>query len=191
MNVSILHILAESGADERSLQALERQVKGRGHAAGDYLLRQGTAAPQLLFLAEGLVKMVYTTPTGGEYIKSFLDAGSFVGSLAALLEGLPSTFSVVCLEATRVEVLPYAALEVLTERDPAVLRFALVLFQRLALKKERREHDLLCLTAEQRYRQFLRDQPRVAERVTQADIARYLGITPVALSRIRGRIKGE
>jgi len=33
------------------------------------------------------------------------------------------------------------------------------------------------------------ENPHLANRVTQADIARYLGITPVALSRIRGRAK--
>jgi CRP-like cAMP-binding protein len=48
---------------------------------------------------------------------------------------------------------------------------------------------MLSMSAEDAYREFLKDHPGIAERVTQADIARYLGITPVALSRIRGRME--
>ena len=58
----------------------------------------------------------------------------------------------------------------------------------MGLKKELREHDLLCLSAEERYRNFLNDSPALVERITQMDMARYLGITPIALSRIKGRL---
>ena len=57
-----------------------------------------------------------------------------------------------------------------------------------ALLRERRWRNMLSMSAEDAYREFLNDHPGIAERVTQADIARYLGITPVALSRIRGRM---
>lgn len=45
----------------------------------------------------------------------------------------------------------------------------------------------LALSPEENYRQLLAESPDLAQRLTQNDIARYLGITPVALSRIRGR----
>ena len=57
-----------------------------------------------------------------------------------------------------------------------------------AMKKERREFELLCLSAEERYKLLLERSPDIAKNVTQNDISRYLGITPVALSRIRKRM---
>ena len=58
----------------------------------------------------------------------------------------------------------------------------------LAMKKERREYEFLCLSAEDRYRLIREREPTMLGRVTQNDIARYLGITPVALSRIKSRL---
>jgi CRP-like cAMP-binding protein len=40
-----------------------------------------------------------------------------------------------------------------------------------------------------RYAAFVAQRPGLAARVPQQDLARYLGITPVSLSRIRGRLK--
>ena len=42
---------------------------------------------------------------------------------------------------------------------------------------------------EQRYGRFLAEEPALAARIPQKDLALYLGITPVALSRIRGRLQ--
>lgn len=53
-----------------------------------------------------------------------------------------------------------------------------------AMKKEQREYELLCLSAQQRYQALLARKPDIYDFVTQGDIAKYLGITPVALSRI-------
>ena len=65
----------------------------------------------------------------------------------------------------------------------AVIDFLLV----FAMKKERREKEFLTESAETRYRMLVDQSPGLLDKVRQKDIARYLGITPVALSRIRAR----
>jgi CRP-like cAMP-binding protein len=61
----------------------------------------------------------------------------------------------------------------------------------LALKKERREASFLLLDAGERYEAFLEDFADLVPRLPQYHIASYLGITPVALSRIRSRRAGK
>ena len=56
------------------------------------------------------------------------------------------------------------------------------------MKKERREKELLTESAEARYRLLQEASPGLPAKVKQKDLARYLGITPVALSRIRARL---
>lgn len=46
-------------------------------------------------------------------------------------------------------------------------------------------------TPEQRYRSLLREHPGLVQRVTQRDLASFLNITDVALSRIAKRVRGE
>jgi len=55
--------------------------------------------------------------------------------------------------------------------------------------KERREYELLQLSASERYLMFDQEYPGLARRIPQYYVASYLGITPVALSRIVSRLK--
>jgi hypothetical protein len=56
------------------------------------------------------------------------------------------------------------------------------------LEKEAREHEFLTASATDRYLDLIRSEPRQLETVSLQTLATFLDITPVALSRIRGRI---
>ena len=53
------------------------------------------------------------------------------------------------------------------------------------IKKEKREREFLLDSAEIRYKRFLKENSNLIDRIKQYQIASYLGITPVALSRIK------
>ena len=53
----------------------------------------------------------------------------------------------------------------------------------------RREHQWLMFSASERYLQVLQEAPAWLEQVPQHRLASYLGVTDVALSRIRRRLK--
>ena len=189
MNFLMTRIFSDAGFGETSLSVLERNLVAKRYEAGEHLIHQGEQAPNLYMIRQGLVKLYYVTAEGKEFVKSFLPEGSLVGSLAALLNGELSTFSVVCLEPVEAELVPFDVMQNVFESDPAALKFGFMFFQGLALRKEQREYSFLCKSPEERYQKFVDDEPDMVKRVTQADIARYLGITPVALSRIRKRLR--
>ena len=58
----------------------------------------------------------------------------------------------------------------------------------LYLEKEKREIEFLKEDAESRYNNFINKHPTFENRISQYNIASYLGITPVTLSRIRRKI---
>ena len=60
--------------------------------------------------------------------------------------------------------------------------------ERVAISKQLREGEFLLDSAETRYCRLLEENPRLVERLDQYHIASYLGITDVALSRIRRKI---
>jgi len=155
---------------------------------GEDIFSQGEVSPDIFVVTEGLVKLHYVTIDGKEWIKSFIMDKGMLGSRASQSLGQPSTFSATCLEDCVIHSIPYKAFETLCAEDPTLAAMAFQFFQWLGLKKELREHQLLCLSAEERYRNFLNENPELAGRITQVDMARYLGITPIALSRIKGRV---
>lgn len=161
-------------------QPIERQK-------GDVLIRQGDVDTSVYIVVSGLLKAYYATLEGKELIKSFIQPGEFIGSLISCRTGDPSTFSLTCLEACKLLRVPFASLQTAAQSQPEVAAYMSNGLMELAMKKERREYEFLCLSAPERYALLKDRQPDLVERLTQNDIARYLGITPVALSRIKQR----
>ena len=154
-------------------------------SAGEYLFRQGDNNTYVYLVQSGLLKAYYITPDGKELIKSFIKEGEFIGSLIACHTAAPSTFSLCCLEDSFLLSIEYQELIDASKSNPDVAAFFNIGLINLAIKKERREHEFLCMSAPERYELFKERAPELQDRLTQNDIACYLGITPVTLSRIK------
>jgi CRP-like cAMP-binding protein len=134
----------------------------------------------------GLIRLSYEDAAGRRLTKSIVQAGDAFASLSALAGGTAS-FSAVALDNAAVVSLPYTLMRKLADQHAEWERLAGMLFMRLAQRKEQREFELLTLTAEQRWQRLCRDQPKLVESISQAELAALIGITPVALSRIKRR----
>jgi CRP-like cAMP-binding protein len=157
---------------------------------GTCLFHQHHEPANLFFIEQGLVKAFYETRDGKEFIKSFIREGQIIGSLQALFADRPNSFSVVALEDCVVLEIPKAHLLGVAGENREFQTLMNEQLLALAMKKEQREYELLCLSAEERYQLFCEREADLVPRLAQVDIARYLGITPVALSRIRKRLRG-
>ncbi|MCH6258922.1 hypothetical protein MLD52_20365 [Puniceicoccaceae bacterium K14] len=138
-------------------------------------------------MKSGLLKATYLTLEGKEAIKTFFSGGALVGSLHCVMKKEALPFGAVALQGSSLFSFSLEDLRACAKTD---LELANELIERLiqvALVKERREREFLTLSPYERYCS-LRDQaPEILENVTQADIVLYLGVTPVALSRMKGR----
>jgi len=154
---------------------------------GDVLFRQGEVNTSLFFVSEGLLKAYYVTFEGRELIKSFIQEDEFIGSLISCRTKQPSTFTVKCIEDSTVMCVAFDSLLEAKLNPKDISNLMIEALFNLSIKKEQREYEFLCLSAPERYSIFKEKQPNLIERITQNDLARYLGITPVALSRIKNR----
>ncbi|WP_201297050.1 MULTISPECIES: Crp/Fnr family transcriptional regulator [Halomonadaceae] len=168
---------------------VESALRRKPLAPGDCLFLVGVAHPVVYFVESGVIKMVYETYDGDAWVKAFAAEGRFFASLAALTPGGVTSFSAIAACPASVESLPYHLLDQLGDKYPQWQRALRRGFEIYGFRKEARERDLLTLSAEERYRRFIEEYPHIAERVTDRDIAGYVRVTPVALSRIKARIK--
>lgn len=158
---------------------------GKGEAA----LRAGDVAGEVLFVGDGLLRMVVTDPeTGGERTGQFFDAGQLFTDPISFLTRAPTAQTIEAIAPSRVLALPRAALLAAYDADHAIERFGRLMVEEALVGTQRRASRLLNLSVEERYATFLRTRPEVARRLPQYLIASYLGVTPEALSRVRGRI---
>jgi CRP-like cAMP-binding protein len=113
--------------------------------------------------------------------------GPVFASLSALTPQGTTSFAAECIEDTDLEQISYVAL---SQRAATSLPWQTALTQAMltySARKEARERELLTLAPAQRYQLMLSQSPDLVQRVRQADLARYLGVTPVSLSRIKAR----
>lgn len=178
-----------AGAPLDGWEAFSGRVRTLRFRAGRTVFAGGETAPDLLFLCSGLIKLTYLREDGSEWIKSFIQEGMFFSSVTAIMTKAASPFSAVALEDCVVERLPVEPLMQLADHDlgwSRALRNGVIDF---AMRKEERERLFLTMTAQERYRHLLMHAPEIVGRVAQKDLAAYLGVTPVGLSRIARRIR--
>lgn len=69
-----------------------------------------------------------------------------------------------------------------------IANWSRVVTEHESILSEERHLDYILLSPEERYLKLLSSQPELFQRVKLKDIASFLGISPVSLSRIRARI---
>ncbi|MCB1760418.1 MAG: Crp/Fnr family transcriptional regulator, partial [Gammaproteobacteria bacterium] len=137
----------------------------------------------------GLVRFYYITEDGKEYNKSFSQENQFAGAIQYTFQPEPGRFYIQALEPTRALAISLQGLNRLYQHSLPWANLGRLQMEALAVKKTAREAGFLLDSAEQRYRSFLEEEPGLARRLPLYQIASFLGITDVALSRIRRRIK--
>jgi len=155
---------------------------------GECFIREGERSTRLAVVDRGLFRSYCIDDEGRDFTKHFFAEGSVLFSHAAYVEGLPSAYSIEALEDTEVSVARVDELRMAAEAHPALLALGKQLLDRAMIGKERRSTEFLLLDSEGRYRRFREENPGLEERVRQHQLASYLGITAVSLSRLRRRI---
>lgn len=133
---------------------------------------------------KGLLKMFYTDKKGKEYIKAFRVPFDSASPYGELIQGVASRITISAIEESEVFAFPYKAFVHLSINHPAWEKIALNGLKEHFLFKEKREFELLIYDAKERFESFVKEFPGLINRVPQKEIASYLGINPVTLSRI-------
>ena len=158
----------------------ERQV-----TKGSLLLKAGDICKFNIFVVKGLLKSYVIDENGKEHIVKFSPENWWMSDRTSLMNRVPSHYYIMALEDSElllcnrnfeknvVKVLPEAAYMYQKLYDTHIMAL------------ERRIINLIGLSAEERYLDFMKTYPNLANRVHQKMIASYLGIEPKSLSRIK------
>jgi CRP-like cAMP-binding protein len=154
-------------------------------AKGENFIALGTIPQKFAFVHKGLFRYYYANEKGNEFTKGFFPENSFIVSYSAMIKSTPSFFVIEALEDSTIWMVDYLRWKELYHNHRCWDKFLISLLEKGYMKKEARERELLIYDAESRYKLFLQEYPELEIRIKQRLIASYLGITPVALSRIR------
>jgi CRP-like cAMP-binding protein len=147
----------------------------------------GQVERKIYLLHEGVVQ-ISTQKEEEEKILEFTFPNEFFGAYTSFLLQQPSDVQVTTLSECNVTVILREDL-LRANRDSLLSNhLSLYIAQQMFLSRARREKDFLTLSAEERYKILLEKEPGIIQTIPGNKIAKYLGIQPESLSRIRKSI---
>ncbi|SJZ58701.1 cAMP-binding domain of CRP or a regulatory subunit of cAMP-dependent protein kinases [Chitinophaga eiseniae] len=154
-----------------------------------YLLQEGEICDFEAFIVKGCIRTYYLSEDGTETILSFAIEDWWVSDLASFTEQTPSNMFIESLEDCELLIIDHKSKAALYEKIPKFETLFRLLIQRSLFALQKRFHSLISQTAEQRYLAFIEKYPKVVQRVPQNQIARYLGVSPEFLSKVRSTLQ--
>jgi CRP-like cAMP-binding protein len=149
--------------------------------------QQGTISKAVYYLNKGILSMEYQHGTK-VFVRDFIfkDSPALVYPSFYLEE--PSRYSIKAVTDCDVWELTKENFEIGKKKIPSLEIIAFKITNLFHQNIERRFESMITKSAEHRYLELVENHPRIIQSISLKMIASYLGITDVALSRIRSRL---
>ncbi|AZB34042.1 Crp/Fnr family transcriptional regulator [Chryseobacterium bernardetii] len=154
----------------------------------EFLLTEGSVCEFEGFIVKGCFKVFHTDRNADEQILYFGIENWWISDIDSFVNRIPSKLTIQALEDSEILLISKENKEKLYQEMPEVEKLMRLKFQRSIIALQRRILDNLSKSSEERYIEFLQDYPQTAHRLTNIQIAAYLGVTPESLSRVRRKI---
>ena len=154
----------------------------------ELLLRAGEHCRHYMFVVQGCLRMYSEDDKGDRHIIKFAPEGTWMTDIDSFFHRKPSRLFIDALEPTTV---------MQTELEPLVSSFThswrlsnifRVLAENELALLQQRHLETLSSTAEERYQTFCDTYPQLMNRISQSQIAAYLGVSPEFLSRMKSKL---
>ncbi|WP_190810412.1 Crp/Fnr family transcriptional regulator [Flagellimonas sp. S3867] len=154
---------------------------------GTCLTAYGQVEDSLYFMNKGIVEMTIKSYMTEKIIDFFFETELFCG-YTSFLDQLPTDVQITTLMDCEIEVLKREDLFPAYEFSLEANKFGRISTQHGYIRKSNREKDLLTKTAEERYAEMFRTHSDYISFIPVNKVAKYLGIHPESLSRIRKKL---
>jgi len=142
------------------------------------------------YIEKGLVRSYTIDEKGKEHIFAFASEGWIIADIDSQEFNHPAELFIDCLEDSEIVVFDRKCFKLADLSEQQLRENAHLLARRIAVL-QKRVIMLMSVSAKERYNTFITELPKLTRRIPQRMIASYLGITPQALSTLRGKIARE
>jgi CRP-like cAMP-binding protein len=153
-----------------------------------FLLREGEVCRFEGFVVKGLFRVYHIDQNGFEQVLYFAIENWWITDIDSFTNEKPSQLFIEALEESEVFLISKKDKEDAYDNIPKIEKLFRVMTQKTHVALQRRMIDNLSKTADQRYLDFIEKYPAHYTRLTNLQIAAYLGISHEFLSKIRKKI---
>ena len=181
----LAHVARHVRLDPAEQVLLTDALLARSVRRGETVLNQGETCSKFFFVESGSFRAFHLNPEGKDATVMFALADWWITDMDAFAHQVPSSLTIAALEESAVWALDFGRMQSLLEAVPKLERYFRILYQHAYIREQRRALLNLSQSTARRYESFLRQFPQISRKVTQKQIASYLGVTPEFLSAVK------
>lgn len=172
----------------KDVSALIRAAKSRSFSPREYVQKEGSHDQTVYFIQKGLIRTFFLNERGDEVTTWLRWEDQIYANLDTTLFERPSRFYAQALEPTKTLTIPLDLLQEVIDQNVKLEKNRKYFLRDVLKSTITHTESFLLYSPEERYLNYIRQNPEIVNRVPDKYIANILGITPVSLSRIRKRI---
>ncbi len=179
---NIIKKTSEIEVDQYQFPTFKKIIK-----KNEIITRFGQLEQKAYFLISGITESAIEKD-GEIKIIDFAFPNNFVCSYTSFLRQEPSDIQIKAITDCEIEYFLKEDLEKAYKKSMIANQFGRYVTEYFFIKKLKRESDFLTKSAKEVYLNLIKEQPEVIKNIPINKIAKYLGIQPESLSRIRSEI---
>ena len=174
--------------EEEEISFLESVFKERKVRRRQFILQEGDVCKVNSFVVEGCFRMYMVDENGKEHNLQFSVENWWIGDIGSFHSEQPSKLYIEAMENSVILQIKKENQLKLFVDFPKFNRIFRVFTEKALISFQRRVLQNISSTAEERYLDFIERYPYFFNRISNVQIASYLGVTPEFLSTIRKRL---
>ena len=172
---------------QEEIEAIVETMNIQQYKKGTVLLKEGQISAEAYFVLEGCVRQFYLVD-GEEKTNNFFTEEQWVISMQSYGQQKPSNHYLDCCLDSSLVVGNREKEESLYKRFPKLETVSRKVMEKVFAEQQEIMSSYTTDNAEQRYLKLLKSRPDLFQKIPQYQIARYIGVKPESLSRIRKRL---
>lgn len=173
---------------EEEKRELEERVESRAIKRRQFILSAGEVCQHYHFIVEGCFKMYKVDEAAKEHNLHFAIDHQWITDIGSFHSGQPSHLYIEAIEPSQILQISKQELLYFYKHSLKLNRILRVMIENEFVHLQNRLLQTISTTAEQRYLAFIELYPELFNRISNVQIASYLGITPEFLSNIRKKL---
>jgi len=187
-NDNILNLMRQiTGFSDAELELVMKYFEHKNIKKKTILLKAGDTAQELYFIVSGCMRLFYEKD-GADISAYFFTDMMFAGAYDSFASRQPSRHSIETSEDCQILTISYKGWQQLFIELPKMSGFVLKIIEDRFISLHKLYTSLILDTPEERFINLQNERPDILQRIPQHQIATFLGVTPVSLSRIRNRL---
>jgi CRP-like cAMP-binding protein len=157
--------------------------------ANTILCDVGDKSKYVFFIVSGIVRTTTETKKGKVFTREIYTDNQFCGPMSDMIKNKTSSYTYETLTECELIRSEHKEVQKLYAQHPDLMKFEIKMLEHAYIKLEKTVISLGTKDAKERYLSLLNRLKGIEDLIPQYQIASYLGITPIQLSRIRKGLK--